>query len=236
MKKCPQCQNLFPDETQYCLNDGQPLISQVLPLPSEVSSGDEEETIVRGAPIVVDLSAVNAPNHETLQSPPSHPPRETIVIPVPAKTKSNFGKNLAFLIIGLLLGGALVLATLLLAKSFYQNDSSNNTPTAANLNSGQTPNNSAPKDTDSPANKPAANPEHQKKTDVGDDEFNGRVISLNAYVRSSPDRNSSQVEVLPVNDRLTITSRENPNSPWFFVVCEHGTSGWMHGNTIEYTR
>jgi hypothetical protein len=233
MKKCPQCQNLFPDETQYCLNDGQPLISQVLPLPSEVGSGDEEVTVVRGEPIVVDLSA-----GETLHYPlpPTHPPRETIVIPVPAKTKSNLGKNIAFLIIGLLLGGVLVLATLLLAKNLYQNNDSNKTPAAANLNSGQTPANGAPKETDSPANKPAVNPEHQKKTDVSDEEFNGRVISLNAYVRSSPDRNSAQVDVLPVNDRLTITSRDNPNSPWFFVVCEHGVSGWMHGNTIEYTR
>jgi hypothetical protein len=229
MKKCPQCLNLFPDETQYCLNDGQPLISEVLPLPSEVGYGDEEETIIRHEPIVVDLSAMNAP-------PPAPPPVENVTIIRPVQPKSNVGKYLAFLIIGLLLGGALVLVTLLLTRSFYQNNDSNNAGTISNLNTNQARNNSTPKDDASPANKqPTINPEHQKKTDTSDDEFNGRVITLKAYVRSSPDRNSAQVDVLPINDRLTITSRENPNSPWFFVVCEHGVSGWMHGNTIEYT-
>lgn len=230
MKKCPQCQNLFPDETQFCLNDGQALISEVFPLPSEISSGDEEETIIRHEPIVVDLSAINAPN----QTPPAG---EKVTIIRPVEAKSNFGKYLAFLIIGLLLGGALVLATLLLARNFYQSDDSNRKATVSNANAAQTSNNAAPKNTDSPVNnRTPTNPEHQKKTAESDDEFNGRVISLNAFVRSSPDRNSAQVDVLPVDDRLTITSRENPNSPWFFVVCEHGTSGWMHGNTIKYTR
>lgn len=230
MKKCPQCQNLFPDETQYCLNDGQLLIPEALPLPSEVGFGDEEDTLIRHEPIVVDLSAVNAPPAET-------PPVENITIIRPVEAKSNFGKSIAFLIIGLLLGGTLVLATLLLTRSFYRNNNSNNPSTLSNVNSAQTPDNDTPKVVDSPANKLAAvNPEHQKKTGVSDDEFNGRVKSLNAYVRSAADRNSAQVDVLPVNDRLTIINRENSNSAWYFVVCEHGVSGWMHGNTIEYTK
>jgi hypothetical protein len=61
MKRCPQCNNLYPNETQYCLNDGQLLISEVLPLPSQLSVDDEEATIIRNEPIVVDLSAANEP-------------------------------------------------------------------------------------------------------------------------------------------------------------------------------
>lgn len=236
MKRCPQCNNLYPDETQYCLNDGQLLISEQLPLPSELSADDEEATVIRHEPIVVDLSAAtaNEPKTEVLPYPIQPPHGEQI----PVKTKSNFGKYLAFMIIGLLLGGGLVLATLFLAGNFYQNNDANNSGarTISNANSNQT-NAAEPKNTASPANTPLPiNPEHQKRTDDSDDEFNGRVITLNAYVRSSPSRSSPELDILPIDDRLTITSRDNPNSPWFHVVCEHGTSGWMHGNTIEYTR
>lgn len=233
MKRCPQCNNLYPNETQYCLNDGQLLISEVLPLPSQLSVDDEEATIIRNEPIVVDLSAANEPGTEALPPHRIPPPIEKI----PVRAKSNFGKYLVFLITGLLLGGGLVLATLFLSRSFYQNNDAAGRGATANVNSNQTRGNSEPKNADSPVDKPiTAKPEHQERTDVGDDEFNGRVITLNAYVRSSPSRNSPEIEILPIDDRLTITSRDNPNSPWFHVVCEHGTSGWMHGNTIEYTR
>jgi hypothetical protein len=232
MKRCPQCNNLFPDETQYCLNDGQVLISEVLPLPSELSVDDEEATIIRHEPIVVDLSAANAPPAPA----PAYripPPGEMIVV----RRKSNFGKYFGFLIIGLLLGGGLVLATLFFTGNFYRNNNAANAKTASNVNSNQSRGNGESKNAETPANKPlTAKPEHQERTDVSDDEFNGRVITLNAYVRSSPSRASPEIDILPIDDRLTITSRDNPSSPWFHVVCEHGTSGWMHGNTIEYTR
>ncbi|HEX9961852.1 MAG TPA: SH3 domain-containing protein [Pyrinomonadaceae bacterium] len=232
MKRCPQCNNLFPDETQYCLNDGQVLISEVLPLPSELSVDDEEATIIRHEPIVVDLSAANAP---PVQAPAYQIPAQSETIRV--KTKSNFGKYFGFLIIGLLLGGGLVLATLFLTGYFNRNNDASNTRTAANVNSNQTRNAVEPKNADSPANKQVtAKPEHLERTGVSDDEFNGRVITLNAYIRSSPSRTSPEIDILPIDDRLTITARDNPSSPWFHVVCEHGASGWMHGNTIEYTR
>ena len=75
---------------------------------------------------------------------------------------------------------------------------------------------------------------HETRTSADDDEFNGRVIAVNAYVRTSPSRSSDEIDVLPVDDRINIEKRENENSPWYYVTCEHGTSGWMHGNTIEF--
>jgi len=225
MKKCPQCNSVYTDDTEYCQNDGQFLISEILPLPSQASLDDEEITIVRTEPIVVDLSPTNAPTLEY----------QTPAMP-PAKAKSNSGRYLIFLITGLLLGGGLVLATLFLAKNFYQNNDANNTKSRA-VNFNQAQNNSESNTTNLQANKQVtASAKHQEKTGVSDEEFNGRVITLNAYIRSSPSRNSSEIDVLPVDDRLTITARDNENSPWFHVVCEHGVSGWMHGNTIEYTR
>jgi hypothetical protein len=235
MKRCAQCNNLYPDETQYCLNDGRLLLSERLPLPSELSVDDEEITVLRHEPIVVDLSAAAGYEPKTEVLPHPLPPP---VAAIPVKRKSNVGKYLAFMIIGLLLGGGLVLATLFLTRNFNQNNDAGNNRTISNANANANQAHAAePKNTASPANTPLpVNPEHQKRTSVGDDEFNGRVITLNAYVRSSPSRTSPELDVLPIDDRLTITARDNPNSPWFHVVCEHGASGWMHGNTIEYTR
>ena len=68
-----------------------------------------------------------------------------------------------------------------------------------------------------------------------DEDFNGRVIVENANVRSAPSASASQVDILPDGDRITIERRENATSPWYYVTCEHGISGWMHGNTIEFT-
>jgi len=226
MKKCPQCNSVYTDDTEYCLNDGQILISEVFPLPSEVSPDDEEITIIRTEPIVVDLSPTNAPTLE-YQMPPQN---------VPAKTKSSSKNYLVFLIIGLLLGGGLVLATLFLAKNFYQNNNASNMKSST-INANQASNKNESKNSDSPADKQVtASAKHQEKTGDADEEFNGRIITLNAYIRSSPSRSSSEIDILPVDDRLTITARDNENSPWFHVVCEHGVSGWMHGNTIEYTK
>ncbi|MET0754327.1 MAG: SH3 domain-containing protein [Pyrinomonadaceae bacterium] len=226
MKKCPQCSSVYADDTEYCLNDGQILISEVFPLPSEASPDDEEITLIRTEPIVVDLSPTNAPTLE-YRTPPQN---------VQAKAKTGSKNYLVFLIIGLFLGGGLVLATLFLAKNFYRNNDANNMKSST-TNTNQPSDNSQPKNTNSQVNKQVtASAKHQEKTDVSDEEFNGRVITLNAYIRSSPSRSSSEIDVLPVDDRLTITARDDENSPWYHVVCEHGVSGWMHGNTIEFTR
>jgi hypothetical protein len=241
MKKCPQCLSLYADETKFCLNDGQFLIPEVMPLPSEAHMPDEEITIVRNEPMVVDLSSPGVSD----QFAPHAASEKTLpyqIQNVPAASRSSSAKYLVFLIIGLLLGGGLVLAGLFLTKSFYPANGADNRQ-ATTVNSNQAQNRGDSKNSDSETNKNSetnkpvtASAEHRQKTDEGDEEFNGRVITLNAYIRSSPSRNAAEIDVLPIDDRLTITARDNPNSAWFHVVCEHGTSGWMHGNTIEYTR
>jgi len=82
----------------------------------------------------------------------------------------------------------------------------------------------------------AASLKHAQPTAADAEEFNGRVIARNAYVRASPSKSAAQIDVLPLNDRINIERREDESSPWFYVSCEHGTKGWMHGDTIEFTR
>jgi len=235
MKKCPQCNTVYGNEVVYCLKDGATLIEETFSLSSTVDS-IEEETVIRHEPIIVDLGANAEPQNPTIYQ--VSPASENVVV-IPAKRVSPNKNYLIFLIIGLVLGGSLVLGTLLLSKSFFQNENSNSAATNKAGNStkvisvaeNQNKNVNVNTVSETPSNK------HDKQSQTKNDEdFNGRVISLNARVRSSPSADSSAVETLPMNDRLTIIRRENPNSPWYEIECEHGTSGWMHGNTIEFTK
>lgn len=238
MKRCPQCNTVFGDELVYCLNDGAGLIKESFVLPSE--SDFEDETIIRREPIFVDLSnKTSAPDEIPYRQPA--PPVEDVIVRVPAK--NDAGKYALFLLVGLLLGGGLVLATLLLTRNPASDSANNNLRTVSTTTSEPT---ETPKKTDSPlplnVNANIGNSIetaidiHSGHTADADEEFNGRVISMNAYVRSSPNRNAPESDILPIDDRLTITARNDPNGLWFHVVCEHGASGWMHGNTIEYTK
>lgn len=225
MKRCPQCNSVYGDENLYCLNDGTVLVEENFALPSD---DFEAETIIRNEPMTVDLSSQNIPPEPIIYQ---MPPNETVVIKQPANRRNSA----IFLVLGLLLGGGLVLATLILARSFYQ---TGDTTTVKVNQSANTNFNKAVK------NPPAETPldidkltqKHETRTSVDDEEFNGRVIAVNAYIRASPNRSSDETDVLPIDDRLNIERRETEKSPWYYVTCEHGASGWMHGNTIEFTQ
>lgn len=230
MKRCPQCNSVFDDSLEFCTNDGTHLIHEAFVIPSEAALPDDEEiTVVHHDPINIKVpnTTATAPTEKfNYQTAP--PVVETIVVEKPR----NAGKYLFFLIIGLVLGGGLVLATVLLAMFYFQNRTQNTNTANRSVTVNQSP---TPKNTSS-ATPVTASSKHQDKTDAPDDDFNGRVIAQNAYVRYTPSRDAMQIDVLPVNDRIEIEERESDSSPWYRVTCEHGTSGWMHGNTIEYTR
>ena len=237
MKRCPQCNTVYENAVDYCPNDGKQLIEEVFSLPS---SDFEDATIIRREPIVVDLSTPPAAAYEPVNQPIPASTPENIIVEVPAKNTSR--NSAIYLALGLLLGGILVLTTLILARNFYSNGGDDNSKQIAVNVSAQ---NAKPKTTplenkNAVENKNtldlSANAKHDERTATDDEEFNGRVIARNAYVRASPAKSAAQTDVLPLGDRINIERRENESSPWFYVSCEHGTSGWMHGDTIEYTR
>lgn len=222
MKRCPQCNIVFEDENIYCLNDGTNLIEENFSLPS---NDFEAETVIRHEPIMINLSSENIPPEPVVYQ---KPPNETVIIKQPA-TRKNAA---IFLVLGLLLGGGLVLATLLLARSFYQTGDTKTVKVNQSANSNKIVKVS-PTETPLKLEKPSQ--KHETRTSADDDEFNGRVIAVNAYLRASPNRSSAETDVLPIDDRLNIERRETEKSPWYLVTCEHGANGWMHGNTIEFT-
>lgn len=226
MKRCPQCNSVFEDTETFCPNDSTPLVEETFVLPSEASAVDEEPTLIHHDPITIEIPNPNQPAPAEQFNYPNLPP-ETVV-PVVIRKPRNTAKYLLFLVIGLVLGGGLVLAAIAFAMVVFRNKPIQVTNTNVPVNS-TTP---TPKPTATPV---TASAKHENHTDAADDEFNGRVISKNAYVRSSPSRSARQIDVLPVDDRLEIEERASGSSPWFRVTCEHGTTGWMHGNTIEYT-
>ncbi|MCD9186576.1 MAG: SH3 domain-containing protein [Pyrinomonadaceae bacterium] len=228
MKKCPQCSKVFDDSLSFCTVDGTPLVAENFVPPSEFIPDDEEETIIHRDPIVVDFSAP-PPTTEQFNFPT--PPQE-IVTPVVVERRSNFWKYLLFMLVGLIFGGSLVLAALFLSGKLSP---ANNSQVAVK----NTANNAENRPQKSPTATPTPfplNSEHLTHTDEDDEEFNGRVIASSAFVRSAPSKDAAQSDLLPKDDRLKIEKRANENSPWYNVSCEHGTKGWMHGDTIEFTK
>lgn len=237
MKVCPQCNSVFGDDFVFCSNDGAVLAEENLTLPTEAD--DEAQTVIRrkGEPIVVNFNEPSATQAETVEMKyESLPPTQRAVI-VEKKSGSKF--YALFLIVGLLLGGGLVLATLLAARIMNRpNDPANvvlQTNRSAARTASPTPQN-ANAERDNEVDQIANEIHTLKDPSKTDDDFNGRVIVENANVRSAPNNNATQIDILPNGDRLTIERRASETSPWYYVVCEHGISGWMHGNTIEFTR
>ena len=125
MKKCPQCNTVFGDDVTFCSNDGEILVEENLSLPSEIEE-IEADTIIRRDPIVIEFGETTPT--ENIQNVPQTQP-----VIIEQKTVS---RNYAlFLILGLLLGGVLVLATFLAAKYIYSpNETEANVQTATNEN------------------------------------------------------------------------------------------------------
>ena len=111
MKVCPQCRSVFGDDFVYCSNDGSVLVEENLPLPTEADD-TEAETVIRRDPIVVDFNQPLPTQAETVEMNYAAPPSQPIVV----EKTSNSKFYVLFLLVGLLLGGGLVLATLLAAR------------------------------------------------------------------------------------------------------------------------
>lgn len=230
MKKCPQCDKVYSDDVMYCLNDGTALVEDSFSIPSDE---EEHDTIIRHDPIVIDI-----PPHDEqeLAAHYAGAPAENIVVVSALPATKNYA---LFLILGLLIGGGLVLATLLFSKSFYQKENKITVKTNANGNETVKIEKPVLPVETSEKNTVSIEPSSNKHTEINesfDGIANGRVIVTNARVRNAPDKNAAILDTLPMNDRLDIIRREDSNSPWYQVECEHGTAGWMHGDTIEFTR
>lgn len=232
MKICPKCGTSYKDEIRYCLNDGSALAVQM------VEDYEEPETVVRSEPIIIDFAKPETPSEPMLidfsdVETVVHPPKSADAMPpvtVIEKPVVKTGNYAVFLIAGLFLGGALVLATLLLARSYFRSDNSNSVNA---VQTNQTVVTSTANSTDQAIQNAAA--KHAAPNPSADvNALNGKVIAVNAYVRALPNKDSAEIDVLPIGDRLEIGARENSSSPWYQIKCEHGTSGWMHGNTIAF--
>lgn len=205
MKKCPQCNKVFEDSLVYCTDDGTALIDDNFVLPSENSEEMEEETLIHHEPIKFDIPNLNPSTPQAN----FHIPASGNVMPIVVEKQRNTGKYLLTLIVGLVLGSILVAGIFVLILSQIRSSGNQNTT----VEKVQT---SSSKHTE------------RNKTRK-DSEFNGFVLNEIVNLRNAP--NSSVLDTLPKNDRLEIVERDNL---WYRVICEHGTGGWMHGNTIRF--
>lgn len=205
MKKCPQCSKVFEDSLAYCTDDGTDLIEDNFVLPSENSVEElEEQTLIHHEPIKIDIPQPLPPTPQvTYQIPASGN-----VVPVIVEKKRNIWNYFLVLVIGLLLGSALVGGVFILILSQLRSSNTEKPSENVQISSGK----------------------HDLRNNTRkDSEFNGSVLSDSANIRSAP--SSTVLDSLPRNDRLNILERDGA---WYRVICEHGVAGWMHGNTIRF--
>ena len=182
MKVCPQCRSVFGDDFVYCSNDGSVLVEENLPLPTEADDA-EAETVIRRDPIVVDFNQPLPTQAETVEMNYAAPPSQPIVV----EKTSNSKFYALFLLVGLLLGGGLVLATLLAAR-FINRPAETNVSVQAKT--GENKNQKTPEnintERDNEVDKLADELHREKDASRPDEDFNGRVIVANANVRAAP--------------------------------------------------
>lgn len=223
MKRCPQCQNMFDDENSFCLNDGAVLIPD---LPQTIAYSPP---IIQHQPsFVVDLSPKSEIPTQFTPIPPFSMPNQT--------AKKSSGNYAVPLVIGLLLGGVVAAAAFFIIKSL--DEKSVAVAVNSNASRNETSKNSSvnEENDNSKRNEKSTNTNFAGNVREENEKYNGRVIMINAYIRSAPDVYANELETIPLDERINIGKRESPNSPWYRVTCQHGTSGWMHGNTIEFTK
>lgn len=230
---------VFEDEKRFCGTDGTTLVGEPFSLPSNYQSqdiDDEQETLIRARPIDLGFSEefsepppIGEDSIPLIQvdEPDQAPP------PKPQKPKGKFLKYFAMLMVGLLVGGGFVLGALGLGYFYISNQPQNE----STQNPGETPRSEDPSKSSTPSKEIVNDVDHSNRNPNADEEkLNGSVIRAKVFVRSRPDRTSAKAGMVPRNDRLEIIKREDDSSPWYEIKCEHGVRGFMHGNTIRFTK
>ena len=244
MKQCPKCSEVYTDQLQFCMIDGNPLVKvdadeQVPPAPA---IDDDYDTVINPERIVIDIPDP-APAHEPAY-PDALPPQ-----PEPSGRRVNV---IAVLIAGTIIGGLLVLVAILAFALVFKDrpgaEVININAKNANIAAAR-PSERPMANTQTPASSPKATEKgnaNLTSDDADSDEarremlakrgFNGRVIKINAILRSEPSIDSEEVAVLPYDEPVKIGKPAAEHNPWFRVTTSDGTTGWMHGNTIEFIK
>jgi len=235
MKQCPECKEVYSDQLLYCMRDGQKLF--------DIDDDDGEPTVVRPQPIFVDIT--DPPVVEPIDPKPVVEP---LPEPMPVATEGRGVNTVAVLIIGTMIGGILVLATMVAVSILTRQKP----PAPVNqVNIPLKPSNTpkpSPTETRSPVptQAPTVDADSSEKDDADDPRqrddglirrgFNGRVIMTNAVVRAAPSIDSDELAVIGYGEPVKIGKPAGENNPWYRVTTEDGVSGWMHGNTIEFIK
>lgn len=244
MKQCSQCHQLYDEDSEFCVSDGSLLVSTSEKNQSRVVvSWDDQQ-----------LSGETPTQHVSIPQQASN-----------LQTTPN-NSNLLYAVIGglvavILIGGAYLFLVVSREKdneksriepsnistnSNPANNSKNGNTTGgerdqAATNSGVDPvnanesekNNKTDKEN---AEKDAEPPKSDPKAKLVRKGYNGRVIMMNAIIRSSPSIYAPEIYVISFDEPIKIGKSAGGNNPWFRVTTTGGTTGWMHGNTIEFVR
>ncbi|MBC7796710.1 MAG: hypothetical protein H7Z37_07555 [Pyrinomonadaceae bacterium] len=158
MKQCPKCGQIYTDDFNFCLNDGETLSAQ-----TTTNQPDEPQTVI-AEPLKVEPIKVNLENNAQNDDPNSY-------LPVQPQLKSNslfYFAGALVLLFGLLVGAAIVF----LMNRNNSNVANNNDSTIASSNSSNRNSNQPSLLTD--------------KINANSKKSNSNNVNVNANVKPSP--------------------------------------------------
>lgn len=168
-----------------------------------------------GVPLIEEMLfptvAVSDETETIIKSRPAYPFPPPHVPSDEKKIIRGVGKSLLFVISGFVLGAILLVSLIFIAAS----RTSRNEKNFSNANS---------------LNAQLTSDKHRNPNKLKKDaDFTGFVQVENGNLRSAP--NSETIDILPKYDRVNMIER---SGPWYQITCEHGVSGWMHGNNLDW--
>lgn len=239
MKQCPTCQRVFSPEDVFCPNDGATLTAQ--------SASDAGRVVISW-----DDQSRNEIPTQVVQTP-----QPITVSGTPAWLYALTGALAAVILMGagyfLLVGSrekdpekARIENSNISTKSNPANAShGGNNATGGERGPAAANSGVDPIDANQSGKNDKANAERYKETSKTDENlqgklprkgYNGRVIMMNAIVRSSPSIYAPEIYLVSFDEPIKIGKSAGGNNPWFRVTTTGGMTGWMHGNTIEFVR
>ncbi len=247
MKQCSQCLQRYDDDSEFCISDGSSLVSPGEKSQSRVVVSWDDQQLGNETPTQFVSIPQNASNPQTSSN------NTNLLYAV-------IGGLVAVILIG---GAYLFLASFGEKDKDKARVEASNIPSDSNpANVSNIGNSASSRDQDQAATNSAGEPtnvdesgknnkadrgnaEKDRETSKSDENargkllrkgYNGRVIMLNAIVRSSPSIYAPEIYVVSFDEPIKIGKSAGGNNPWFRVTATGGRSGWMHGNTIEFVR
>lgn len=223
MRKCPQCQQIYNDETNFCLADG----STLAPVSGSYVSQSETPTVVREAAPTV-YSAARTPSSFGQNQPPPYS-GAPFVPPISSAPPEKSNTLLIAALVGLLalvVGGALVGAVM---SGVFKTDSKNENGAGSTNTNDKTSKSPSPEKTTDNDERAEKLKQEQEKLEKARQKLEEERKRLEAQKKQTPPPSSTATTAVIIDPPTNI--RAAPNGTIICVARTRGTIVNILGST-----